>query len=86
MTEYEACVYVIAQHIENLDWHIKQLKDERRDIRDDPDMGRECNEYRDVVKELHDLRQQRLALYNLCEGLEEWVRDLLQADAMGQLN
>lgn len=85
MTEYEAVVRVIAEHIEALKWEKKQLLDERRDIRDDPDMGRGCDEYKEVVKELHDVRQQLGALMHLCDGLEDRVRDLLQADAMGQL-
>lgn len=85
MTEYEAVVRVIAEHIEALEWERKQLKDERRDIRDDPEMGRDCDEYRDVMSELHDVRQQLAALYDLTDGLEERVRELLQADAMGQL-
>lgn len=85
MTEYEAVTYVIAQHIESLEWEKRQLMDERRDIRDDPEMGRDCDEYKEVVKELHDVRQQLAALHHLCDGLEDWVRDLLQADAMGQL-
>ena len=85
MTEYEAVCIVIAEHMEALEWAINQLKDERRDIRDDPDMGRNCPEYREVVAELHSLRHQRIALEGLCDGLEERVRELLQADAMGQL-
>ena len=86
MTEYEAVCIVIAEHIEALEWEKKQLLDERRDIRDDPDMGRECDEYKEVVKELHYVRHQLAALEGLCEGLEDRVRELLQADAIGQLN
>lgn len=85
MTEYDAVVMVIAEHVNALDREIKQLRDERREIRDDPDMGRDCEEYRDVVAELHNARQQEAALWNLMDGLEERVRELLQADAMGQL-
>lgn len=85
MTEYEAVVRVIAGHIEALEWERDQLRDERRDIRDDPEMGRDCDEYKDVMSELHDVRQQLAALYHLCDDLEERVRELLQADAMGQL-
>ena len=84
MSEYDAVVQVIAEHIEALDWEIKQLKDERRDIRDDPEMGRDCPEYREVMHELSGARQQRAALHHLCDGLEERVREILQEDAMRQ--
>lgn len=85
MTEYEAVVKVIAEHVEKLDWEIRQLRDERRNIRDDPEMGTECLEYQDVIADLRHARAQRAALWDLCDGLEERVRELLQADAMGQL-
>lgn len=84
MTEYEACVAVIKEHVAGLEWERKQLIDERRDIRDDPEMGRDCDEYRDVVKELHDVRQQLAAIYDLWDGFEHRVRELLQEDAMKQ--
>lgn len=85
MTEYEAVVCVIAEHIERSSWEISQLKDERRDIRDDPDMGIGCPEYQAVMKELVQARAQRAALWSLADRLEERVRELLQADAMGLL-
>lgn len=85
MTEYDAVLRVIEERIEMFDWEIKQLKDERRDIRDDPEMGYDCSDYKEVVTELRYARAQRAALWDLCDGLEDRVRDLLQADAMGQL-
>lgn len=82
MSEYDAVVQVISEHMEALNWEIKQLKDERRDIRDDPDMGRDCPEYKAVMAELSHARAQRAALWDLIDGLEERVREILQADAM----
>lgn len=82
MSEYDAVVQVISEHMEALNWEINQLKDERRDIRDDPDMGRDCDEYREVMAELNHARAQRAALWDLIDGLEERVREILQADAM----
>ena len=82
MSEYDAVVQVISEHMEALNWEIKQLKDERRDIRDDPDMGRDFQECKDVVAELHYARAQRAALWGLIDGLEERVCEILQADAM----
>lgn len=82
MSEYDAVVQVINEHLESLSWEIEQLRDERRDILYDPDMGRDCQEYKDVVTELHYARAQRAALWGLIDGLEERVREILQADAM----
>lgn len=82
MSEYDAVVQVISEHMEALDWEIKQLKDERRDIRDDPDMGRDCPEYKEVMAELSHARAQRAALWDLIDGLQERVCEILQADAM----
>jgi hypothetical protein len=82
VSEYDAVVQVISEHLEALDWEIKQLKNERRDILYDPDMGRDCQEYKDVVVELRHARAQRAALWGLIDGLEERVREILQADAM----
>lgn len=85
MTEYEACVMVIAEHIEKLEQERKQLLDERRDLRDE--LGTmaaclECGEFVDLVAELHDVRQQLAALHHLVDNFEERVRELLQVDAM----
>lgn len=85
LTEYDAVVVVLNEHIEALKWEIRELKDERRDIISDPEMGRECREYSDVVKELHIARQQLASLEHFKDCLEERVRDLLQMDAMGLL-
>ena len=82
MSEYDAVVQVINEHLESLSWEIEQLRDERRDILYDPDMGRDCQEYKDVVTELHYARASRAALWDLIDGLEERVREILQADAM----
>ena len=82
MSEYDAVLQVINEHLEALSWEIEQLKDERRDILYDPDMGRDCQEYKDVVVELRHARAQRAALWGLIDGLEERVREILQADAM----
>lgn len=85
MTEYDAVMIVLNDHIEARKWQIKELRDERRDIADDPEMGRGCPEYNDVIKELHAACQQRAALEHLKDCLEERVPDLLQMDAMGLL-
>jgi len=82
MSEYDAVVQVISEHMEALNREIEKLRDKRRDIRDDPDMGRDCQEYKDVVTELHYARASRAALWDLIDGLEERVREILQADAM----
>ena len=82
MSEYDAVLQVINEHLEALSWEIEQLKDERRDILYDPDMGRDCQEYKDVVVELHHARAQRAALWGLIDGLEERVCEILQADTV----
>lgn len=74
MTDYDAAKAVIKQQMEAYDWKCDQLLDELRDIRTDPEMGRECKEYKAVRRELSANRNRYWALYDLLETLDDDVR------------
>jgi len=78
MTEYEACKHILETKLEAIKWKRDQLKDERRDMRDDPEVGPGSKEYEQVRMELRAERIRYWLLYDILETLDSDVLDVLQ--------
>lgn len=77
ITEYEAVQHVLETKLASLKWERDQLRDELIDIKHDPDMGPECSEYKQVLKELKVARIRYWTLYNILDDLDSDVGDVL---------
>lgn len=77
ITEYEAVKHVLETKLEALKWERDQLREERSDIKHDPDMGPECDEYKQVEMELKKARIRYWTLKNILDELDDDVCDVL---------
>ena len=77
MTEYEACKHVLETQLEGFKWERDQLRDERTDIKPDPELGPESDEYRQVIYELRAARIRYWTLKKILDDLDEDTADVL---------
>lgn len=80
MTDYDAAKQVIRTRMEAYDWECAQLRDELRELRNDPDEGRDSKLYKDVRNELHARRSRYWALYDLLETLDDDTRAVINGE------
>lgn len=78
MTEYEACRHVLETKLKSLKWQKDQLREERTDIRHDPELGPESKEHEQVMKELRAARIRYWLLKDILDDLDNDTLDVLQ--------
>lgn len=80
--DYDLAKQVLSEYLEGLRWRRRQLNDELREMRNDPEMGRDCPEYVDARNERRYFSAQQDLLERIMRDLDDDVRDLKQEMAM----
>ncbi len=80
--DYDLAKQVLKEYLDGLKWRRRQLNDELRDMRNDPEMGRDCPEYKDARNERRYFLAQEDLMERILRDLDDDVCNLKQEMAM----